>query len=423
MLFLFYYCLKFLIHIVLKFRNMQKSMRTNLILFIFLFISFAGKSVPLSNQAELSLLTCSPGNEAYSVYGHTALRVRDELYKYDVVFNYGLFNFDTPNFVYRFARGETDYLLGAYEFSIFYDEYVVEKRSIYEQVLNLNQEEKQKIFEYLLWNARPENRIYRYNFFFDNCATRIRDVVAQNTQGTVVFPDMPETPKTFRQLIKEYHSKLIWLNFGIDLVISAPADRIATVSEEMFLPDYLMKYFAEASVISNEGTKPLVKQSRIIFQAPELSIKNMKATGPSVVFGLLALMALLISIQQFRKGKITAWPDYFVYGLTGIMGIVMLWLAIFSEHPAMRPNYNLLWAIPLNLVFAVVWMVKKWRDKIKYYHLIISCWLVLVVFVEFFLPQVFNPIHYFFILMVLSRSVTHFFFILKRQDKTFSTKK
>lgn len=391
--------------------------RLRLILFVLLFVPMMGKSLELSNLSEISLLTCSPGTEAYSVYGHSALRVKDDLYHYDMVFNYGLFNFDTPNFLYRFAKGETDYLLGAYKFSVFYDEYVVEERSIYEQVLNLNQREKQKIFDFLLWNARPENRVYRYNFFFDNCATRIRDVIQQNAEGTVVFPDKPEESKTFRQLIKEYQSVLVWLNFGIDLVVSAPADRIATVSEEMFLPDYLMKYFAEAFIENQEGSKPLVNQSHIVFQAPELSVKNRMATGPFVIIGLLALMVLFISIQQFRKDKITVWLDYSIYGLTGTMGIVMLWLVLFSEHPAMRPNYNLLWAIPLNLVFAAAWTIKKWRSKLKYYHILISCWLVIAVLSEAVLPQVFNPIHYLFLLMVFSRSMLHSLHIIRRPEK------
>ncbi len=399
---------------------MQKRLNVFFLWIVLFVIPLAGNAARLSNLAEISIITCSPGNETYSVYGHTAIRVKDEMYRYDVVFNYGLFDFNTPNFLYRFARGETDYLLGAYEFQSFYEEYVIEKRSIYEQVLNLNQAEKQKIFDFLLWNAQPENRVYRYNFFFDNCATRVRDVIEQKTEGEVIFPDKPETPKTFRQLIKEYHAKLRWLNFGVDLLISAPADRIATVSEEMFLPDYLMKYFAVASIKTNNEIKPLVKQSNVIYQAPEAKVISMKITHPFVVFGLLFLLVLFLSIHQYRTNKITARPDYFIYGLTGFTGMVMLWFIIFSAHPAIRPNYNLLWAVPLNLVFAVAWKVKKWRSKIKYYHVIISCWLVLVVFAEAFLPQKFNPVHYFFILMLLCRSITHSFFILKKPDKYFS---
>ncbi|MEZ5103597.1 MAG: DUF4105 domain-containing protein [Draconibacterium sp.] len=382
---------------------------------IFLLMPFWSYSLQLSNEAEISVLTCSPGNEAYSVYGHSAIRVTDNLYNYDLVFNYGIFDFNTPDFIYRFASGQTDYLLGAYKFSAFYEEYLIDKRSIFEQVLNISLEEKQKIFDFLIWNAQPENRVYRYNFFFDNCATRIRDVVSQQIDGNVVFPDKPEVQKTFRQLIKDYHSKLLWLNFGIDLVVSAPADRTASVAEEMFLPDYVMKYFAEAVIKSEGVTKPLVKESNVIYQAPELKFKSLGIISPFVILGLLFIIVLFVSVRQYLKGNLTSWPDYLVYGLTGLMGTIMLWFVFFSEHPAMRPNYNLLWAVPLNLVFAIAWKVKKWRPVIKYYHIIITVWLVLVVLSELFIPQKFHAAHYFFILMVLSRSVIHSIFMFKRK--------
>lgn len=388
-----------------------------LIVLLFISISFLGlaQSFQLSENAEISVLTCGPGNEAYSVYGHSAFRVKDEIHAYDVVFNYGIFDFSTPNFVYRFAAGQTDYLLGAYKFDIFLNEYIDDNRSIFEQVLNLTHNEKQKIFDFLIWNAQPENRVYRYNFFFDNCASRIRDVVKQQVEGEVIFPYQSDDPKTLRQHIKDCHSKLLWLNFGIDLVVSAPSDRIASVSEEMFLPDYIMKHFSEATVITYEGTKPLVKSSQVIFQAEPTNFKNFKIVSPFAVFGLLFLLILSVSVKQFRKSKICAWPDYLVYGVTGLMGVIMLWFVFFSEHPAISPNYNILWAVPLNLVFAILWKVKKWRPKLQYYHVIVSGWLILFVLTEAFLPQKFHPVHILFVLMILSRSVLHSIFIFKKK--------
>ena len=393
----------------------MKQIKALLIVLFLGFISFFGlaQSFQLSENAEISVLTCSPGNEAYSVYGHSAFRVKDE--GYDVVFNYGIFDFSTPNFVYRFAAGQTDYLLGAYKFDVFLNEYIYENRSIFEQVLNLTHNEKQKIFEFLIWNAQPENRVYRYNFLFDNCASRIRDVVKQQVEGEVIFPYQSDEPKTFRQHIKDYHSKLLWLNFGIDLAVSAPADRIASVSEEMFLPDYIMKHFSAATINTHEGTKPLVKFSQVIFQATQTNFKSLKITGPFVVFGLLFLLVLFISVQQLRKNKISACPDYIVYGFTGFMGLIMLWIVLFSEHPAISPNYNILWAVPLNLVFAILWKVKKWRHKLQYYHVIISGWLILLMLTESFLPQKFHPVHILFILIILSRSILHSIFIFKKE--------
>ena len=388
-----------------------------LIVLFLISASFLGLAQPfqLSENAEIGVLTCSPGNEAYSVYGHSAFRIKDDLHGYDAVFNYGIFDFNTPNFVYRFAAGQTDYLLGAYKFDAFLDEYIYENRSIFEQVLNLTHNEKQKIFEFLIWNAQPENRVYRYNFLFDNCASRIRDVVEQQVEGEVVFPSRSDEPKTFRQLIKDCHSKLLWLNFGIDLVVSAPAERIASAYEEMFLPDYIMKHFSATTINTHEGTKPLVKSSQIIFQATQTNFKSLKIASPFVVLGLLFLLVLSVSVQQLRKNKISACLDYTVYGFTGLMGVIMLWFVFFSEHPAMSPNYNVLWAVPLNLVFAILWKVKKWRPKLRYYHVTVSGWLILLVLTEWALPQKFHPAHILFILMILSRSILHSIFIFKKK--------
>lgn len=363
------------------------------------------KAITLSENAEISILTCSPGNEMYSVYGHSAIRVVDRAYKYDVVFNYGIFDFNTPNFLYRFASGQTDYLLGASGFEDFVKEYQRDKRSIYEQVLNLAQNEKQNVINFLIWNAKPENRVYRYNFFFDNCATRVRDVIADNVAGGVNFQENNGEHKTFRQLIKDYHGKMLWLNFGIDFVVSADADREATVNEEMFLPDYIMKHFSVA--VKNQENLPLVKSTRTIYKAEEQLYKSLILISPFVVFLVPLLLIIFFSVKQFRANRLKSRLDYFVYGLNGIMGMIIGWFTLFSEHPAMSPNYNLIWAMPLSLVFIFLWMVKKWRPVLKYYHVFISGWLLLFILLGGFLPQKFHPVFYLFILMVLSRSILH----------------
>ena len=363
------------------------------------------KALNLSEKAEISILTCSPGNEMYSVYGHSAIRILDKTYGYDVVFNYGIFDFNTPNFLYRFASGQTDYLLGVSGFDNFVKEYQRDKRSIFEQVLNLSQVEKQKIYDFLVWNAKPENRVYRYNFFFDNCATRVRDVIAEQVEGGVVFPEKSGEQKTFRQLIKDYHGKLIWVNFGIDFVVSADAEKVATVSEEMFLPDYLMKHFSGA--IKKKGNLPLVRHTHSIYVAEENQYKESKLTSPFVVFLVPGLLVLMLSVKQFRNNRLNNRLDYYVYGLNGLMGVIITWFTLFSEHPAMSPNYNLFWAVPFSLVFVLLWTIKKWRSFLKYYHVLISGWLILFVIFGTMLPQKFHPVFYLFIVMVLSRSMLH----------------
>lgn len=382
---------------------------------VFIFLNpFQIKAFYLSNDAEVSILTCSPGNKIYSVYGHSAIRVKDVNENYDMVFNYGLFDFNTPNFLYRFASGQTDYLLGVNNFDNFYAEYVNEKRSIFEQVLNLSQAEKQKVFDFLIWNAKPENRVYRYNFFFDNCATRIRDVIKVQVEIEVVFPENTKETKTFRDLIKEFHSEMFWLNFGIDLLIGSPADKVATVSEEMFLPNYLMKHFSNSDIMNNSGTIPLVKSSSVIYNSPKHEHLASKITSPFALLLFLTIFVMYVSLSEFRRNKISSLLDYIVYGITGLMGIIILWFVLYSEHPAMSPNYNLMWAIPLNLFFSVIWLVKKWRVITKYYHVLISVWLILFFAFGAFVPQFFHITFYFFALMIFSRSILHTITIIKK---------
>ncbi len=387
-----------------------------LIVGLILFGARTGKALQLSNRAEVSLITCDPGDNAATVYGHSAIRVKDISYNYDIVFNYGIYDFDTPNFLYRFASGQTDYLLAAYKFDAFVHSYKREKRSVYEQVLDLSAAEKQKIFDFLLWNARPENRVYRYNFFFDNCATRVRDVIADNVEGGLAFQS-ESSHKTLRRLIKDYHGRLLWLDFGIDFLISAPSDREAGFMEEMFLPDYVMKHFAGA--IKNNNNAPLVKHSHTLYKSNEHPYHSSEITSPFVVFVMFVLVVGWISIRQFRRGEMKDALDYLIYGLTGFCGLFVAWFVLFSEHPAMSPNYNLMWLVPLNLPFALAWTVKKWRPILKYYHLFLSVWLILFVCFSAWIPQKFHPVFYLLVLILLTRSVLHSLLILRKQKKLY----
>ena len=242
-------------------------MRRNLLLLFPIFLllltyPFQVKSFTLSDQAVVSILTCGPNEEVYALYGHTAIRVNDPARKIDLAFNYGVFSFDKPNFIYRFAKGETDYFLYPFPFNSFFENYKKEQRSMYEQVLNLSPKEKQQLFDFLVWNAKEENREYRYNYFFDNCASRVRDVIEKQVDGRIIFPEKSNHPKSFRELIKMYHGRDYWLNFGIDIVVCAPADRLATAYEEMFLPDYLMDHFAHAQIQSEAGSRPLGQRNQ-----------------------------------------------------------------------------------------------------------------------------------------------------------------
>ena len=368
-----------------------------LILVSFLVFQPKAQAQQLSNDATVSILTCDPGVEVYSMYGHTAIRVSDPAQKLDIVFNYGLFSFDTPNFMYRFAKGQTDYMMGAQRFSSFLPQYDEEKRSVYEQVLNLSPEGKNKLFQALLENAKPENREYRYNFFVDNCATRVRDMIERNAGSPIKFTDNHPT-ESYRDLIKKFHHSFRWIDLGIDLLVGKKADEQVSAYGQMFLPEYLNGQFAHAEITIDGKPQPLVLETRTLREYPNSKLKS-DLPWPAIVFGLLFLVIAAISVHDYLRKTKTDWLDYWLLGLSGFSGLIIGWFTLYSEHPAMSPNYNLLWAFPLNLFFAGLWAVKKWRPKIRYYFWLSGALLIL----SFLMGQQFNPAVYFMILILLVR--------------------
>ena len=213
------------------------------------------------DSIRFSLLTCGPGEEIYSLFGHTAIRYENLTRGIDYVFNYGIFSFNKPNFILRFTLGETDYKLGIAPFDYFTEEYKYLQRDVRQQVLNLNQTEKEKLAAQLEENYRPENRVYRYNFFYDNCATRPRDQIERATGGSIVYPqDMnsTDTGKTYRDLLHQYTENHLWSRFGMDLCMGIPADKPISRRQMMFVPFYLEECFDQASIQTPQGNRPLV---------------------------------------------------------------------------------------------------------------------------------------------------------------------
>ncbi|HKJ44017.1 MAG TPA: DUF4105 domain-containing protein [Sunxiuqinia sp.] len=385
--------------------------------FALIFSSLKSDAFQLSPDAEISLLTCSPSDEIYAIYGHSAIRVNDPSHGFDVVFNYGVFSFETPHFIYRFAKGHTDYMLAPERFSDFYESYKRDGRSIKAQVLNLQPDAKQRMLDFLMNNAKPENRKYRYNFFYDNCATRVRDVVENEADGKVIFPTNTGENKSFRKLVAHYQKVLPWTNFGILLVLGDPADTIASEYQEMFLPDYLEKHFAAAQIKTGDSSRPLVKETRTIYDAGSQPKRGFDPLSPFMVCFVLLLLIVGFSIYQFRIQKMNYALDYVLLFITGLAGLLLLWLVTFSEHPAMSPNYNLWWAIPTNILFMVAWAVKKWRPSLKWYWKAMAVWLILFLLFNFMIPQAFPIGAYLIVLIMLTRALLHviWFMRLRRQ--------
>lgn len=327
--------------------------------FLFLTTSF---SQQLSDDAEISILSIGTGEGLYELFGHTAIRVKDNPKNLDIVYDYGKFDFETPFFYLKFTQGKLNYQIGKNRYQDVLNHYKFYNRSITAQILNLSKKEKQKLFNFLKHNYKPINRNYLYDFFYDNCATRIRDVVVKNAEGKIVFSradSLQLNSKTFRDLLHEHVGLNSWNSFGIDLALGSVTDKTATDYEYMFLPKYIYTYFADATKKRNEK---LVKKEIKVFEAKATKSSNL-LFSPVVIFSLISLLIIYITYKDFKKKTRTKWLDVTLFALTGLAGLVILFLWFGTDHWATGYNYNLLWAFPLNIILilqVVKTKIKTW---------------------------------------------------------------
>ena len=351
------------------------------ILLILFTISFSGKAqfVPLSEEAEISILTIGPGAELYDKFGHSAFRIHDPETGQDVVFNYGVYDFDTPNFYTKFAQGKLLYQLGVTYFEPFYKSYVNQNRWIKEQTLNLDQAEKQAVSDFLWKNAQPENKKYKYDFFFDNCATKIRDVVQEVLGNKLEFREDHITEAyTFRELIQQNLNSNSWGSLGIDVALGAVIDRKAQPIEYQFLPDYVFKGAANAVIHRNGETEPLVKTTQVLFENTSKSTENNFILSPLFILGIVGLLIVFITYRNYKENSRSRYLDAIIFFFTGLIGIFLLLLWFATDHTATANNYNLLWAFPISIL--VFWAISKKNAsvKLKRYTLLLVLLLILL---------------------------------------------
>lgn len=322
-----------------------------------------GWSVQLSSAARLSVLTCAPGTEIYSAYGHTAIRVNDPIQQLDVVYNYGIFDSYEEQFALKFARGQLDYQLGTESFAQFLGQYHYFGRGVLEQTLDLNPAQMQSVVDFLEWNSLPENRTYRYHFFFDNCSSRVLDVLrAELGDALQLAPEgapTMERGRTFRHLIDDYQGVIPWTDLGIDLVLGMPCDSVVKIHQEAFLPDYLLDELSVAQVNGHA----LVKSTREILPQrtgePEL--------GPSptaVVWMVCLLLVLLVVITALRAPKWMRILSAVVLTIFAVLGVVLLLMWVATDHDTTVRNWNLMLA-PFTLTLL---LVPAWRAKVRWVH-------------------------------------------------------
>ena len=358
-------------------------MKKILPVFLIAFSSFvAAYAQTDSSHLRITLLTCSPGTELYSTFGHSALRVMDSVTFTDKVYNYGTFDFN-PDFYAKFIRGKLLYYLSVETYPDFVYGYQQEERSIKEQELNLSGEEKLKLNAALQLNASGSNKFYKYDFLFDNCATRIRDIVKNNTTEAVTIKNiLPYPDVSFRELIHNSLNRggMYWSKLGIDILLGSGLDKAAQNEQTMFLPEYLFKGFDSASV----GNKPLVGEKHPVYTAPSAIISPKSFFTPFNAFAavLMVFIALTLIRSQWSK-SILGSLDFLLFLCAGLLGIllVMMWLG--TDHVLCRNNYNLLWALPFHTIAAFFLRSKKkmmhqyWGISVLVYALVLAFWVLL----------------------------------------------
>ena len=392
-------------------------MKTLALLAIFALILFSKVySVQLSPEAQISLLTCAPGDEIYSYFGHSAIRINDPQTGIDYVFNYGVFSFDAPNFIWRFVKGQTDYMLAGQRMASFMDSYYQEQRSVYEQVLNISQTGKQSFFDALIENAKIENRVYRYRHFSDNCATRVRDQFEKCVNHQLQYDSLKDSKLTYRQLVDQYVPGNSWNGLGIKLALGIPTDKVTTYSQKMFLPDYLMKSMVGAKVVKDGIRVPFVLPLTTLFEAKPIQ-SGFSMTSPAVVVNLILLIVAGLTFFEFKRKKRMFWLDFLVFFSMGFAGLLLSFLCFFSVLEATGWNLNLIWALPTHFIFAFLWLIPSLRPKLSWYLKFTAGIVLLFLMTMIFLPQTFHWLVVPLCLIVLLRTTSSMkFSLFERKD-------
>ena len=372
---------------------MQKKFlifKTTFLLLFFPFWAFSN-SLNISGNiesTEISVLTCDPGNEIYSLFGHSALRIKNPINGQDLVVNWGLFEFSESQFQfgYDFAKGRLKYYMGIQLMSNFITEYRRSKRGIREQVLNLSNQEKYKIIQLLEENYKPENRKYKYEFFYDNCSSRLRDIIKKVFGENINFYQSPKSNKfTFRETIHLYLESFPWLKLGIDLVLGKKIDKLVSNENLMFLPLNVEEIFDKSLVQNNGSIKNLVKSKNTLIESFENKNKLNNIGFYSWI--LLAITLLLIVFKLDKAFEVWSSLNLFIIGLLGIV-LVFMWIG--TDHNATKMNFNLLWASPFHFILIFCLIKESWNN-FTYWYLILSLILIFTTILFWFtLTQEFN---------------------------------
>lgn len=356
----------------------MKKISLSILLLVFNFNVGSSQSPRLSDSSFISILTLGPSpEELYSAFGHSAIRLYDSINNIDIAFNYGVFDFNQPHFYLNFARGYSYYMVDAYPYPLLRDYYIQHNRFVHEQILNLTQNQKQKFTDFLIWNVQPQNKSYRYDYFYNNCATKVRDAFQVALPNQVLFDStFIKTNYTIRNLTDLYLLKQPWGDLGIDICLGLPMDKTARPFEYMFLPDYIESSFDHA--LNQSINQPLVTEKLIIYEAKD-EPSSFHWFHPWIVFGIIFLICTFITWKDWQQKKSSRWLDVVLFTTIGMIGILLLFLWTLTDHQAAAKNFNLLWALPTHFIVGLI-LIKKnpppWTIKYFLFNTILSACLL-----------------------------------------------
>lgn len=378
-----------LIFVLIKIRMRRKL---HLLFFCFIIGNFLFSQAPqLTENSKVSLLTCAAGDELYSAFGHSAFRVQDPALGIDVVYNYGTFDFNQPNFYLNFTKGKMIYSLSRRNFEGFLYEYELEKRWVKEQILDLDLEKRNQLLAFFEENYLPENRDYLYDPLLNNCSSITGDILKEQFGDAIVFDgSYLEKQYTFRQLVRQFMDVNTWSMFGIDLAFGSPVDRTATVQEHMFLPYYAMEQLRNTTL----NGKPLVQRERTILDYSEHTQKGFFPLSPLFWFLMLMAFTAIITYFDYKHKARSRWLDFSLLLITGLAGTFLFLLWVAADHTSTPYNFNILWAFPINAftAFALVFQdkVSQWVPKYLWFALglMVVTLLLWIIKVQIFSPVV-----------------------------------
>jgi hypothetical protein len=357
-----------------------------------------------NNRADIYLLTCGPGTETYSVYGHSAVRIVIPEKKTDTVYNWGVFDFNTPNFVWKFAKGKLNYSLGVYSYETFLRDYFAEQRWVVSQKLNLEPEEIERLFVLLTENLKPENITYRYDFLYDNCSTRIRDLIEKTVGTDLLYP--PDKPKkeipTFRQLIGEYEKGYAWTKLGIDLLLGSPVDKKASFRDRMFLPIEMKNGLSESVIRREDKMIPLLNDPEIILDFDQPVLREKLFTSPLFVFSVFLIIVIILA-GSFRGKTVNNAIDIFLFSVFSILALMMIFFNFFTDHQQLRWNLNILWLNPF-IILCLISIIydKNWQSWFRIVFYLAAGFLAIMVILPQHIHNAFVPL---IITLILRSSV------------------